>query len=87
MTDTTPLVAQAQLQALVERIERASEEREAAAHDVRDIYAEAKGAGFSVKALRAVVRLRKKPASERHEEAQLLELYLTALGMLPGGAT
>ena len=71
-----------QLKAFVERIERLEEEKKAIADDVRDVYAEAKGNGFDVKALRTVVRLRKQDVNERKEQEAILETYLHALGML-----
>jgi hypothetical protein len=45
--------AKDQLKAFVERIERLEEEKKTIADDIRDVYAEAKGNGFDVKALRA----------------------------------
>jgi uncharacterized protein (UPF0335 family) len=47
--------------------------------DIRDIYAEAKGAGFDVKVLRELIRLRRKDPSEREEQETLLDLYRRAL--------
>lgn len=76
--------AQNQLRQLVEQIERLEEEKKALAADVRDKYLEAKAVGFDVKALRQVVRLRKKSQQERQEEETVLEVYLHALGMLDG---
>jgi uncharacterized protein (UPF0335 family) len=74
--------AKDQLKAFVERIERLEEEKKAIADDVRDVYAEAKGNGYDVKALRTVVRLRKQDANERAEQETILETYMQALGML-----
>lgn len=74
--------AQSQLRQLVEQIERLEEEKKALSADIRDKYLEAKGVGFDVKALRQVVRMRKKSAAERQEEQGVLEVYLHALGML-----
>ena len=71
-----------QLKAFVERVERLEEEKKALADDIRDVYAEAKGNGFDVKALRTVVRLRKQDINERKEAEAILETYLNALGML-----
>src|SRR5437879_810008 len=45
-----------QLKAFIERIERLEEEKKALSDDIRDVYAEAKGTGFGVKALRGIVR-------------------------------
>ncbi|HEY4407404.1 MAG TPA: DUF2312 domain-containing protein [Xanthobacteraceae bacterium] len=70
------------LKAFVERIERLEEEKKAIADDIRDVYAEAKGTGFDVKALRAIVRLRKQDVDERKEQEAILETYMHALGML-----
>ena len=41
----------------------------------------AKGVGFDTKILRQVVRLRKMDQSDRREQEDLLELYMSALGM------
>jgi uncharacterized protein (UPF0335 family) len=73
--------AKEQLKAFVERIERLEEEKKAAADDIRDVYAEAKGNGFDVKALRAIVRLRRLDPEERREQQEVLETYMHALGM------
>ncbi|MGH6948369.1 MAG: DUF2312 domain-containing protein [Kiloniellales bacterium] len=69
------------LRAFVERIERLEEEKAALSADIREVYAEAKGAGFDGKTLRQVIRLRKLESNERQEQEALLELYLRALGM------
>jgi uncharacterized protein (UPF0335 family) len=70
-----------QLKAFIERVERLEEEKKAIADDIRDVYAEAKGNGFDVKALRAIVRLRKQDTDERREQQAILETYMHALGM------
>lgn len=74
--------AKDQLKAVIERIERLEEEKKTIADDIRDVYAEAKGNGFDVKALRTIVRMRKQDANERAEEETILETYMSALGML-----
>ena len=74
--------AKDQLKAFVERVERLEEEKKAIADDIRDVYAEAKGNGFDVKALRTIVRLRKLDVDERREQETILETYMHALGML-----
>jgi uncharacterized protein (UPF0335 family) len=84
---TLQAAAQNQLRQLVEQIERLEEEKKALASDIRDKYLEAKAVGFDVKALRQIVRLRKKSKTERQEEESILEVYMHALGMLDGGAT
>ena len=74
--------AKDQLKAFVERIERLEEEKKAIADDIRDVFAEAKGNGYDVKALRSVIRLRKQDKHERAEQEAILETYLHALGMI-----
>ena len=74
--------AKDQLRSIIERIERLEEEKKTIADDIRDVYAEAKGNGFDVKALRTIVRLRKQDANERAEQETILETYMQALGML-----
>jgi len=74
--------AKDQLKAIIERIERLEEEKKATSDDIRDVYAEAKGTGFDIKALRTIVRMRKQDTDERREEAAVLEMYMNALGML-----
>ena len=83
-SETPTGVAAGQLRALVERIERLEEEKKEIAEQVKEVYAEAKANGYDTKTLRKVVSLRKKKPDERQEEEALLELYLAALGMLPG---
>ena len=74
--------AKDQLKTIIERIERLEEEKKTISDDIRDVYAEAKGNGFDVKALRTIVRLRKQDANERAEQETILETYMQALGML-----
>lgn len=78
--------AQKQLRQFVEQIERLEEEKKQLASDIRDKFLEAKAVGFDVKAMRQIIRLRKKSQSEREEENGILEVYMHALGMLESGA-
>ena len=74
-------IAADRLRSLVDRIERLEEERKALGSDIRDIYAEAKSAGFDVKVLRQLIRLRKQEPAEVDEQETLLDVYRRALGM------
>ncbi|MBL8712410.1 MAG: DUF2312 domain-containing protein [Alphaproteobacteria bacterium] len=69
------------LKSFLERIERLEEEKKALAEDIRDVYSEAKSLGFEVKIMRKIVSLRKTNVEKRREEAELLELYMSAIGM------
>jgi uncharacterized protein (UPF0335 family) len=73
--------AKDQLRTIVARIERLEEEKAALSTDLKEVYAEAKGNGFDVKALRTVIRIRKQDETKRREEEAVLETYLHALGM------
>ncbi len=79
--ETAHRFAKDQLKAFIERVERLEEEKKALSDDIRDVYAEAKGNGYDVKALRTIVRLRKMDADERKEQESILETYMHALGM------
>lgn len=74
-------VAAEELKQFVERVERLEEEKKAISDDIRDVYAEMKGRGFDVKAVRQIVRIRKQDHSERKEMEAILELYMSALNM------
>ena len=52
------VIAVDRLRSLIERIEHLEEEKAAIASDISDIFAEAKSAGFDVKIMRAVLKLR-----------------------------
>ena len=80
-TGTTQTVAAGQLRSLIERIERLEEDKKDVSEDIKDVYAEAKGTGFSAPAIRTIVKLRKKDKAEREEEESILALYESALGM------
>jgi uncharacterized protein (UPF0335 family) len=80
MTKTT--FAHGQLKSLVDRIERLEDEKAVLSADIKEVYAEAKANGFDVKILRKVISLRKKEAAAREEEQSMLEVYMSALGML-----
>lgn len=74
-------IASERLRTIIERIEQLEEEKAALAEDVREIFSEAKAAGFDVKILRQVIRLRKLDSSDRQEQEAILDLYKRALDM------
>lgn len=75
-------VAAERLMSIVERIERLEDERKNLQADIKDIYTEAKSAGYDVKVLRMVIASRKKDQAEWEEQQALLETYMKALGQL-----
>ena len=74
-------VAVDRLRQYVERIEKLEDEKKQISSAIRDVYAEAKAAGFDVKALRQVIRLRRMRPEERQETLDTLEVYRAALGI------
>jgi uncharacterized protein (UPF0335 family) len=85
-TETTDAASQGniaadRLRSIVERVERLEEERKALASDIKDIFSEAKSAGFDVKVLRQLIRIRKQEPAEVEEQETLLDVYRRALGM------
>ncbi len=74
-------IAADRLRSLIERIERLEEEKAGIASDIRDIFAEAKGAGFDVKIMRTILKLRKMNEADRSEQETLIDVYKKALDM------
>lgn len=72
-------VSGARLKSFIERVERLEEEKKAKADDIRDVYAEAKGAGFDTKIMKKIVKLRKSTLEKRREEEELTKLYAAAI--------
>ncbi|UGA47128.1 DUF2312 domain-containing protein [Bradyrhizobium quebecense] len=75
-------IAKDQLKSIIERVERLIEEKKTIADDISDVYAEAKGNGFDVKALRAIIKMRQQDPIEREAHETILDTYMQALGML-----
>jgi len=80
MSDT-PTIATERLRSLIERIERLNEERKALGSDIKDIFAEAKSAGFDTDVIRDIIKIRAKEPAEVEEHETLLDVYRRALGM------
>ena len=74
-------VAVDRLRSLIERIERLEEEKKGIQGDIRDIFAEAKSAGFDIKAMRTIIKLRKMNAADRDEQEIVVDTYRKALDM------
>lgn len=80
-TPDTGGIAVDRLRSIIERIERLEEERKALANDIKDIYTEAKSAGFDVPVIRRIIQVRKKEPAEVEEQETLFDIYRRALGM------
>lgn len=68
------------LRRLIERIERLEEEKRGLSADIKDIFAEAKSAGFDVKVVRHLIRNRREDPAVVEDQEMLLVLYRRALG-------
>ena len=68
--------AHAHLRSIVERVERIKSLKE----DQKDIFSEAKSAGFDGTALRALIRERAEDQTKRQARVSLVEVYRRALG-------
>ncbi|MGI4747633.1 MAG: DUF2312 domain-containing protein [Janthinobacterium lividum] len=74
-------IAADRLRSIIERVERLEEERKALGSDIKDIFSEAKSAGFDVKVIRQIIRIRKQEPADVEEQETLLDIYRRALGM------
>ena len=74
-------IADMNVRSIIERVERLEEERKALASDIKDIFTEAKSAGFDVRTIKQIIRLRKQEPAEIEEQETLLDIYRRALGM------
>lgn len=70
-----------QLKSIIGRVEKLSEEKDGIAADIRDVFAEAKGNGWDLPAIRKIIKLRKMDAADREEAENVLDTYMHALGM------
>lgn len=70
-----------QLITIIERIEKLNEDAAAIAADIKEVYKEAKSAGFDPKYIRQMIRLRKMDQDEIDEADELTKMYRNALGL------
>lgn len=75
-------IAKDQLKSIIERVENREAAKAEIGDEIKDIYQEAKGNGYDVKALRTIVRIRKQSPEDRANQEAVLETYMHALGML-----
>jgi len=76
-------VAGERLKSFIERIERLEEEKRALSADIKEVYSEAKGAGFDIKIIREIIKIRRMDEDDLDEREALLDTYKRALGMMP----
>ena len=74
-------IAVDRLRSIIERVERLEEERKALSGDIKDIFSEAKSAGFDVKVIKQIIKIRKQEPAEVEEQETIFDIYRRALGM------
>jgi uncharacterized protein (UPF0335 family) len=74
--------AQKQLKQFIEQIERLTEDKQGIQDDIKDKFAEAKAVGFDAKAMKEVLKMRRKSKTEREEMDSIITTYAIALGMV-----
>lgn len=74
-------IATDRLRSIIERVERLEEERKALASDIKDVFAEAKSAGFDVKTIRSIIKIRAQEPADVEEQETLLDVYRRAIGV------
>lgn len=79
--DSSYKVTAGELRQFVERIERLEAEKKDIAEQIREVYAESKGRGYDVKAIRSIIALRKRDKDDIAEQEAVIEMYKEALGM------
>jgi len=81
VTDASSAISAGRLKSLIERVERLELEKANIATDIKEVFAEAKSAGFDVKTMKTVIKLRKMDAADRDEQEYLLDTYINAIGL------
>lgn len=74
-------IAADRLRSIIERVERLEDERKGLAADIRDVFQEAKSAGFDIKVIKQIIKQRKMDPAAVEEQESLMDVYRRALGM------
>ena len=69
------------LLAFIERIENVEQTIADEQEGRKEIYVEIKSVGYDAKIVRKIVALRKQDRDKRREEQEVMDLYLSAIGM------
>ncbi len=70
-----------ELKQFIERVERLGEEKKELSEQIKEVFAEMKGRGFDVKAIRTILRERKQDPNDISEHEAVIDMYKAALGM------
>ena len=69
------------LKQIVSKVENLETEKSEITEHIRDVLAEAKHKGYDVKAIKQVIKLRRKSKEKLAHEEAILETYRVALGV------
>ncbi len=81
MSESSGEISSERLRSFIKRIEKLEEDKGAVAEDLKEVYGEAKSSGFDTKIIRKIVSLRRMELEKRREQDELIDLYMSALGM------
>jgi uncharacterized protein (UPF0335 family) len=81
MAEASPAAGHNQLKSFVERINRLMDDRKEVSDDISDVYAEAKGQGYDIPALRAIVKAQREDTEKRQAREAMIDLYRGTLGI------
>ena len=73
-------VSAQRLKSFITRIERLEDEKKNLGADIREVYSEAKSAGYDTKIMRQVIKVCAMDKTDREEQESLLQVYLDAVG-------
>jgi uncharacterized protein (UPF0335 family) len=72
------------LASFIQRVEKLNEEKKNLSEDIKEVFSEAKSAGFDTKTIRDIIKRRKLDPADRDEQDALLATYETALDSVLG---
>lgn len=75
-------IAADELRQFIEQFEHLEAEKKDITEQQKDIMSEAKARGYDTKAIRVIIAMRKRDKNDLAEEEAVLDLYLSALGMV-----
>lgn len=71
-----------QLKSIIGRMEKLEEEKQGIQDDMKEVLSEAKGNGYDVKVIKAILKMRKEDEAARKEFIVMIGVYCDALGMV-----
>ncbi len=81
MSDAAYNVTAAELRQFIEQFEHLEAEKKDIVDQQAEVMSEAKGRGYDTKVIRKIIAERKRDKDDLAEEAAILDLYRSALGM------